>query len=1492
MNENHPIHINTVSKGIEQDTDIELTGSTQANGLYLDAHNARPNSVDGNSGSNEKIQGEEILYTNDKGLSDYKCIGSASVNSYLVEFWAPRLGSGAGICVINGEVCLKSTLFDLKPDYPLQLDKNESPLNEEVFITDNRAVPYIFNVKDMWDSKQAGSQKYFTAFDPLFFQVNVQSPLDRPVFVELINVGGGGGLPNGQYSYQIRYATTEGDRTAWSVHTPLIPVMESLSSDSRCYPWVKTFGGQPNPTSKTSFAPKIRFRVTNIYNYDFIEVKRTPYNKGAGLDFVPLGTIVARIAIDKQQISYVDYIDPADSNVDIALTEADESFQLAEVETAQTIKYFDRRTILGNVKLASKESSLEFTKNENNKRAWPVIDKMYKAGHKDPWNHVYRKAYMGGEKYGFGVVGFDGVGTQGFVEKYTDFEDYQYPNRRDGVASETDVHSRDGLVLAASTTLHKVNKTHEVFDLSDPTYKTNACDFKNIIRSGKITGLTGSRTTSSVKEDCDEDNGEIENHGTKVSGGLVTCSYQPFHPVRQTDPNVTGHEYTVNTKAYTSADESTCASDSGHSKDYRPNGFSPDYYAHGMMFNGIKNFPKWMKAFSIVRTPAAKRVVCQGLGFYALTKAKYKTVGSASLAGKEQNKFWFYSPDIEQGIVSSDTLNDIIDNPQNYKIQMVSPLGFYSEIYGFEDNALACNRDRMIDMITYVRMIRDNQDPSNINPGEDTSMGTQSGGFCYPDYDKYRNVTQNPNVFGGDPNGGNKKFSLAAVRRKAEGRGQFIELELTENVYGKASTGGSSNRHFNDAGLKDFTEPMYIINIIRDGAEIRDLQAQGYKPTDHYQKIESIIGRHNGDSYQKFLLVDERWEDCIPTPLYGQYGYLADRYIYVKKPNGSYEKWLNVTYKPAYFVSSVETAIINFGVYGSDIKGVYKHNNIGGVNRFFEIYFYHPAIKPEAEDLIIVKYDDRAPIRVYGGDTFVGETIFAPIDAQADAKSDAAETQFAFGIGFPYFKYKLNPRYYTVRKAGAALNAVQDAVNAKLGYIRQMCAMFCVESRCGVHLAYNSEYPNQFFPLINYVIRPNRWDDDKNIMDNGVFQDYQDDYGSQEETQWKWGGFRFLQQINPDYSCELPIRYFSKPTIGFVERTKYYTRIMWSLPRAINVQNSPGLRTFPVNNAFDIDDNRGEIKFLYDDTTGQGENLYAITDRGICMLLTKKSILSDLNSGEIAYMAADGFIRAQYWINKEVGMPEDFWRTAVSNYVPAAGDQGDESRIKALFFANRDSVFRMIGNVVTDIGRQGYYKKIRTPLKNVFPTRGSFLTAAYNKLYHEYWIYFEYENKCFVWGQKDNRWYGTNGFSFDKFTSRGNTLFGHRNLETYELNKGYVMNNEYVKFVLTGATSPEQKFGKEFIEIRINSSEMPTNVEFRKELDGPKLCQLTPAKQGSLYMKDYNGFRGHIPRMDAAVDPDRKRLQHRVLVWTIEYQRPFPFKVVDVVTQYKVLKLK
>ncbi|MCP3683269.1 MAG: hypothetical protein GY861_11325, partial [bacterium] len=161
----------------------------------------------------------------------------------------------------------------------------------------------------------------------------------------------------GVYQYSIAYVDSDGNRTSLSEKTPPIPVVRALSEGSRVFPWMKTFGDDPNSESPTSFAPRIRFRITNYLDYDSIEVIRYAYNDGAGVNFTPTATVVGRVSIGDGQIDVVDFIDYVDSDRNIVLSDEEELTQGYLVRRAKGIRYFNNRLELANIGTVEKEDT-------------------------------------------------------------------------------------------------------------------------------------------------------------------------------------------------------------------------------------------------------------------------------------------------------------------------------------------------------------------------------------------------------------------------------------------------------------------------------------------------------------------------------------------------------------------------------------------------------------------------------------------------------------------------------------------------------------------------------------------------------------------------------------------------------------------------------------------------------------------------------------------------------------------------------------------------------------------------------------------------------------------------------------------------------------------------------------------------------------------------------------------------------------------------------
>lgn len=1488
------IKLINVNKGANSDVEPEFLGAGET-GEYLEGRNLRTTAERTRKNANQKIKGESVVHGTLN--SSYYCNGTAEVKGQKVKFWAHTSVPATlpAIIQVDGVTVLSSTNFPITASKELQIDTNDNCVGGEIYITDNNVIPMIFNIQDMIDSLASGSTKYFADFDVTKYTVNLSTALDIPVFIDLVNTGGGAGLPPGSYSYAMRYVTKEGDRTNVSQSTPPIPVVQNLSSDSHQYPFARTFGGPPNPSFGTNYAIKLRFRVTNTFDYDFIELIRFSYNQGGGLNFTPPQKIIARIPIAKGEISVREFFDPVDSNTDITVTDEELTRELAYVKKAKGIRYFDKRLVLMNVELASKKSNLT-VREVSGQKLFPIMEKLGKAGHNNPYIHTYKKSYMGGEQYGIGVTCFDGVGGKFFTEHV---DNINIPNRRDVASATTKTYSYHATTATqnfldatsrAATSIHSVDETHEVFDLYDSVIKTDACSFKNIYSSSGL-ATTGFKDWDKVDDNCPDNKGQAENRGANVSNAnKVYPAYHPYKPTSQNDNNVTGHNYRSTVGVDTG---SSSAGEGSNGENYIPKGFAPNYYAKGIGVGGFTNFPEGAKAFSISRTDPAGKVVCQGIGMYELYEAQFiPSGGNQGLLTKATNKSWFYSPDIASGIVSAELVNDMISNPQNYKVQFVSPLGFFSEVYGYEEQTLGENRDRLVDMMVYARMIRDEVNNARINP-TDNIFGIQDGSYNYVSHRKWRNSNLTTIFDAG--NQGNNQISLTDVERKTDGRNSYLRMSLGSTLYVNPATGGTGNTDFEDPGMRNFHEPLYIVNIIRVGAEVRDDNIKSYRSTGHYQKLESIIGESDGTANQKFILVDERWEDCIPGLITGTSA--PNRYVYIK--DGLTEKrYINITFKSASQIATIN-ADIAAGTSGN--HGTYTHENDN--NRFFTIVFGSTYI-PANGSQIIVKYDNTVPIRVFGGDTTVGEALFAPIDRESDGTNGNREALFAMGAGFPFRRFKLNPRHYVITRT-TGLNRIQNKAWTSLGYIRQMALMFCCESRTAVHYAHNGEGHSQHFPLTHYVMRPNRWKDslplngdedtDNNFLgdplgvaSNNIFKEYADDYGTTEKDLWRWGGIRIAQQFNVDYSAQSPKEFFSMPLVGFTENLRFCTRTMHSLPRAINAQNVPGLKTFPANNAFDISDEQGEIKMAWSAASGKGDNLYAILNTGVCLLLTKKSVLSDLTGGELGYMAADSFITGEYWLSKFKGCYGELWRGAAEGSVPVKTEGGSELHIPALVFPSRDSVYRLMENQIVDIGKQNYHTKLRDVIPII--TDSMHIAGHSDINFGEYWLHVENYNeagdsKTFCYSHEKQAWQGYFDYKFDKFLSIGNKSYGMRDLQTYELNSGFVINGQNIIYELTVVGSQEQFVGKEFMRVRVNSYNKPTDIEFYDTNMNLK-ATINQATQGQYWMKNYNGYEGDVPR-DA--NSPENRVQGRALIYKIIHNLAEDFTVVNTGVSYKIL---
>lgn len=1569
-----PLHpkkdLRQYSQGSNFDDNSEFIGSSDA-GEDITCVNMRHDEFD--KDSKTKIGGELLLYPAINNAcflsapytaldSSYECIGKKAYFleddqlDHIIEFWASPVAGHDAFVRIDGIVVLMSPDFPLTYNHPLQIAINLNCVGGEIYITDYNVSPLIFNLKDLmvnggfqFDGISVCTQKYFSGFNIDEYTLETSGDNNHPIFIQITSVLpstaeaiGGGRNDVGLYTYQIRKSTVAGDKTGWSKATPQIPIVLNYNNASAQYPYTKTYGA--DPAVKSTLGVHIRFRVDNALGYDYLEIKRTKYTLGSA----PGTPGVEKLLDYKLQLQPNDlYVkDVWDIGaLELPLNDQAASNSLAAIKRAKAIRYYNMRLTLMNIEYESRDLSVDFTENGAGKRMFPVIQKMTTAtrldGHKNPFNFAYYRSLPRGEKYGWAAEFRDGNNQVSFaipIPKNTalteDYQNYQMPNRRDVVSTETDRFS-NATVKAATTDgatglLSPVLQTHEVFDLVDGTPK-NSSSPKNVLASFTMPPMVPPSVPPNIIVP-------------------IAVPYSPLTPTSQNDGDVSGHSYVINDSVV----RGRAADISPALTNYRPYGFGPNYYALGMAINAIKNIPSYIKSISIVRTKPAKRVVAQGIGYYALfnplSDENVLNINSKSVSG-----FTFYSPDFESGIANfQDILDSVARGEHRYKVQLVSPLGFFSEVYAaYSDGSITTHPHNGMDMINYIRVLRDNgvTGPGGINPGESVpSPFTGNGmgfspnvadGFGYVGFGKWRGHSYPTGTF---PNGsgGNQLFdivSIPAVSSTRSNRTPLYFLNVGANPVYRFSDPPNGQTwdqmSFDDASTREWQEPMYVLNIIDTLAQVESGNIQNYIETESYQKTEAKIGASTGSQRQEYLTVDERVED-FQIAAGG-----ANKIIFTKL-NGVQKAWHNVDLiSPAALlgvVNSINNGTFNiiFNGVTYNVGGIYKTTTTALTDTYNEtrIVFdasFNPSpglypstiFVPDADSSIIIKYNTDEPLKSFGGEVVIHEAVFSPFDIrhQPDGSTDGSEN-FHLSIPFPYNGFNLNDSYLypdDVQSDNPDLEfhvgglvrlgeqiSFSPFIQNSYAKIRQILAMFTCESRIGLPYDFEiqgSASQTKFFPATHYIMRPFKWDPSLSPENQnaGFYPAYNTSYPG-EKNLWNYGGFRFRPQSNLDYSAQDETHTaVSKPKVGFREETLFCTGIIYSLQRPPNTVDAPGLRTFPATNFFVIEDDTGDIKYAYDDfNDGKGSNLYAITENGVYWLITDKTILSTFTGDQLAAIGSTGgnpFISLYLPISKTIGMNDEMWRSAAEGYNVVNGDLSHR-RLEALFFSNHISQYRLSSGQLFDIARGGKYHSKVFPeyLSRISPGYGSLVSSVYDILHDEYWMCAKRvhnpPHNTVVYAEKKSHYEGLYDYIFDQFVSLKGNTYGMRNAETYILNQyGSQINGQDIESSLVGVSAKELPSSKEFSRIRISSNEKPDNIKVYNSKDDFIQNQFNYSEIDTntlpLSLKDYGAWTGFIPRK---ANPPRNRNQGRECIFVVNKTGNTKFKIVTIEIGYQLLK--
>lgn len=1493
----HDIDVKNYSKGVNSDTNPEILSGED--GVAVDSLNMRSMSMDGDNLARKKIKGEQLLY---RGLDNkclggtglpisasYHCMSSFEINNFICEFWADQNGVLDPFFRVNGKIVMQSPDLPIYYDYPIQIDKNENCTSGEFYVTNNLTPPMVFSLKDImlnsgFDVNGQVAQcttKYFTDFNVNEYTVNINSSLYKPAFIQpydgtstfnaFSKIFGALGLPVGSYSYSYRYVTPDGDRGSWSPISELIPVVSNIGTNGgqTTFPSNRTYSKDPDISTPTVYGNHIRIRYDNSNGFESIEVRRDSWYAGDPIGTPPTSEIIGLAEIPAG-VGYLDILDRASGDeIEEVITIDEQVDQLTSIKRAKTLRYYNERLYLMNVEYNSKDIDGEIDLIDENAPGFPTIQKIGKSGHKDVYHATYHKSDMRGEVVSTAVVLYDESCNPTYAKKIED--NFQFPNRREECSFLTSGNSYYGMVTAANIN-NGLGFTHEVFDHVDAVGKDKGLLRMNILDRGDR-------------------------------------SYRPMNPVSDTDTDGTQLSKQVNYYV-----------GSGGVLDpkipYNPQGFGLNYYAMGYSFKGIdttnKDIPSWASGFSVVKTEPAKRVVAQGMGYYKL-ETPDGTLGPNG--GKSTNEFFVYFPDLDQDTgINPGAFDDLISDFSAYEIQLVSPLGFFSEVYSFLNNAGA---DDGLDMITYNRVLFDG---GQINP---TSTTGNTGINGYTGFGKWRNPT-NGSPF--SANDGNITFGITDVEEVITHTGQqkYLKITLNQSVY--AEWGGNGETSEDKTEVKEWQEPMYVINLIRKNAQIPDQNITQYKYGGHFIKFDSVVYEvsSNGEPSFSVPLVSERWEDCVPT-LNGMtnnaYSSLY-RFVWVKDSLGNSTRWLNVTNQSGAFINQVLTDIQANGFASVtdasgtyQVAGVYKHDqqSIGSnviVSLKFEWFnqsFPQSGQVPAAGTRISVKYDNRIPVRVFSGDTWINESVWAVKDIQFNKKADSpgGTDEFRLEMAFPYGEFWLSPGIEQINNPnlGPAL-WIQSAINCRLrrgtkgATIRQLISMWTAETRINLSFAFNDNSSkhsyNKFFPLKNYIQRPYKWQDDQFnngaaavYADNHIFAEYEDDYGD-EYLFWGYGGFRYKPQVNIDYSkSQTTTTLTSVPQIGFEEQNKYCTRVIWSERRPINAQNTPTVRTFPPANFYDLSDDTGEIKKAWSAISGdKGNNLYAFTNSGICLLLVDKRIIHEINANELATVGSDiGGILNELWINRQIGMNDETWRSAAEF-------------ANTLFFVNSFSMYQFSDNQLLDIGNTGYKDRLnREFIPMIGAGYSNHLTGGFDPLHQEYIVGFRPSivsrvrpETTIIYGSQQQMVQCRSTYNYDQYLYVDNKVYGMKDGNTYELGVGNQIDGENIEAFTVGLSNKDMFFDKEFIRIRVNSNVKPDKIEFFDSMAdyyAGTPSSVVDAVAVPLSIKDYLGYECFIPRKTLA---PHGRQQGRYVIFKISNSSNENFMVVNTGVTYKTLK--
>lgn len=1460
-------------------SNVDVEKEFRRDGEYQDARDMRVTSVDGNTGSISKVGGEVVRHAPQPGEdgSPYKNILACVVSDDEVSVWASVNPGDPVLFKINGVTMVSSPLIPYVWNRPLQVGNVSNCPGGILFPVDGQAPALFWDIARIKQAFLDDTGEFTTDFNLQSVSVLPAGPEEWMEHVGLPSIGQG--FPPGQYQFAFRFLDDAGNSSNIGPWTPLIsvplvqaPVYNTTPADGQ-YPGGQTTGGAENPDLQvpTPYGIALRFFIDNPNGFAQAEVIMRRLNEG-GTAVLGTTNIIDRFPIQSGEFRPYDRVYPRDNSATGTISTDALPRQQLNFTAPAAVEHIDNRVVYANIELEERIVDLQF-RDVNGERVFPVTRRVftrhynedYNDGFSDPVNNTYLKSAQHGEVHDIGLMLWDGNASKSPVVDVV--RNYQFPLRRTRKTGDSLTYS-DTPVFAANTECQSDDPVSATFDaITQGSRGKVRTDFTNIMRAT-----------------------------TPGGGGLL--NYNPLRPTGPVDPNFL--RYRMSPVESRRVQGVTLQPDTGRV-------FAPEVNSLGIGIYGPTNLREeapWCRVITVMRSERAGRVVAEGIGTYKLIEGASR---------KSINELWSFFPDIDSGLVGESVYNDIAANPQNYRV-VLTPFGFYSETYAYWNAPNNSSTSRAHDMISYCDV---QWDSGQVNVGDEEPQGyqptfsapaTQTNNIGYAYWRRPAGTEPaDSSVFTNPANAAQQgaiELLINNINRTTEGRGRVYTLRLQDNIYRLGSIPGSQSG-FDTEATRKFHEPVYVISIIRTGATVPNRNIQQYISTGYHVAVDRCIGIYNTDQgvQQDFELFHARKHDAVGRQV------TDFRYAYVRSQGLPERRWVcatNNSFISANFVQ-IQLDIVANGFWvapdGLPVYGLYQYiENNDGVRPIGYLRFGSYGAIPTPPDAarIVVKLDDREPILAHGFDCTVAPTTFAPLDRVFNGKLEedstpgdpAYSSEFNTLVPLPYSAGRRSDLYLLPRGSNNGGAEIEDVNINVMTSIRQWVVWAHLVTRTQQRMAVGKGEPALHpFPRTHYIMRPMEYVSANSLLDNGVNEQYGNDYPG-EQGLWGYGGFRFATDWNQDYDKGDIVTGLGIPRNG--QQPKRRLCSAYAASERVNplAMDLPGLRTFFEDNLYPVSEDNGAINMIHVLDQGGKQMLWGWCERGVHMVPYNKNILTGASGDEIGTQSISNFwprLGGEVWVARgERGCPGTSWRVAVKAHV--ALGEGDADMV---IWADRVGIYQTVGGQIKDIVRGKRLSKMLPLLRALPDTYTGKYASTYNYKNGEVWMSFPFPlaggrptNRVCVYSAINGEWIGEFSYDHDQFLGDESRLIGYSELTSYDLDEGLTMaDGSPVSGWVEMPFSPFPNSRTELVAWRIGPDKPDELQVYDRE--GNLMLVTNEAVNGPLWVKFIDGYEQLMGRTDASYSPDRRRVQDTLFVLRYIHNTAAPFRATFVDVQAK-----